>query len=126
MPCYFRGVRVLVCGSRHLTRRWLAIIRERLEKYGATEVVEGGATGADALAREAAEGLGLPVRSFPADWSRGKRAGPERNARMLVEGRPAEVWAFHADAALGKGTADMVRKARAAGVPVRVHVEAEV
>lgn len=118
-------MRVLVCGSRHLTRRWLAIIRERLVKYGAIEVIEGGAPGGDHWARCAAEELGLPVQSFPADWARGKRAGPERNARMLTEGRPDEVWAFHTEAALGSGTADMARKARAAGVRVRVHVEAE-
>jgi hypothetical protein len=67
----------------------------------------------------------VTCRTFEADWRRGKRAGPERNQRMLDEGRPDEVWAFHTDTALGKGTADMVRKARAAGVPVRVHVEAE-
>lgn len=52
---------------------------------------------------------------FRADWEQcGRQAGPLRNARMLAEGRPDAVIAFPG----GKGTADMVRKARAAGLPV--------
>lgn len=40
--------------------------------------------------------------------------GPLRTTQMLVEGRPDAVIAFPG----GKGTAHMVRKARAAGLPV--------
>ena len=46
-------------------------------------------------------------------------AGPERNARMLAEGRPDLVVAFPG----GTGTADMVRRAKAAGVRVVEVVE---
>lgn len=61
----------------------------------------------------------VPVESYPADWRRGKGAGPERNARMLAEGWPDLVVAFPG----GRGTADMVRRAKAAGVRVVEVVE---
>jgi hypothetical protein len=49
-----------------------------------------------------------------ADWRKyGAAAGPIRNQRML-EGPPDIVVAF----AGGKGTADMVQRARAAGIAV--------
>jgi len=54
------------------------------------------------------------VTTFDADWKLGKKAGPLRNQRMIDEGRPDLVVAFPG----GKGTADMVRRAEAAGVKV--------
>lgn len=55
------------------------------------------------------------MRGFPADWgSLGKAAGPIRNSLMLTEANPSLVIAFPG----GKGTADMISKARAAGVKV--------
>lgn len=58
----------------------------------------------------------VPVRVFKADWDKhGKAAGPIRNQQMLDEGKPDLVLAF----AGGKGTDDMCRRARAAGVEVR-------
>jgi hypothetical protein len=81
-----------------------------------SEVIHGGASGADSLAHY--WGLEREVRTvtFNADWkNQGKAAGPLRNQRMLAEGRPDLVLA----APGGKGTADMVRRARAAGVEVK-------
>jgi len=63
----------------------------------------------------------VPGYHFPADWTLGRRAGPLRNSRMLMEGRPSEVIAFHDDLRSSRGTRDMVKKARAAGVPVRLY-----
>lgn len=83
-----------------------------------TAVVHGGAPGADALAgawaQAWAQARSIPVEVFPADWKRFRlRAGPLRNQQMADAG---------ADACLafpgGGGTADMVRRARAAGIPV--------
>jgi hypothetical protein len=116
-------MRVLVCGARDWSdigsiRRTLAALPPD------TVVIHGAARGADSLAGEAARELGLRVRAFPADWARyGKAAGPVRNRQMLVEGKPDRVLAFHADLAGSKGTADMVRQARAAGVAVRIYVK---
>lgn len=54
-------------------------------------------------------------RPFPADWvTLGKAAGPIRNQQMLDEAKPDWVVAFPG----GNGTADMVRRARKAGVKI--------
>jgi acyl-CoA synthetase (NDP forming) len=56
------------------------------------------------------------VTSFPANWKKhGKSAGPIRNQLMLDVGKPDLVIAFPG----GSGTADMIRRARKAGVPVK-------
>jgi hypothetical protein len=87
---------VLVCGSREWTDR--ATIRMWLSKLPSeTEIVHGGARGADALAGDVAAELGLAVRAYPADWKTyGKAAGPIRNQTMLDAERPARVIAFTA------------------------------
>ncbi|HEX9994421.1 MAG TPA: DUF2493 domain-containing protein [Acidimicrobiales bacterium] len=120
-------MRVLVCGDRNWTD--YRMVAAALEAHHRTVapgepfvVIEGGARGADALAaRWAFHRSGVDHERYPADWDRyGKRAGPIRNQRMLTEGEPDVVLAFHDDLEASKGTAHMVRIARAAGVPVVV------
>lgn len=77
--------------------------------------MQGGASGADQLAVKWAEIHNIPVITFPANWRIGRKGGPLRNAFMLSEGRPDLVVAFPG----GPGTQDMVRRAEAAGVPVK-------
>ena len=80
-------------------------------------VISGMARGVDSIAAEWAREMGIEVLPFPADWeTHGKAAGPIRNRRMLVGGKPDIVVAFPG----GRGTADMVRQAKAAGVQVVV------
>jgi hypothetical protein len=112
------SVRVLVCGGRRFADP--AKIEAHLAGIpGIAVIIEGGAVGADALARRFAEQYRIPVETFPADWARhGRAAGPIRNRQMLDEGRPDLVVAFPG----GPGTANLVKQARAAGVPV-VEVE---
>jgi hypothetical protein len=119
-------MRVLVCGGRDYTHR--KIIDAFLFGLAHIEVelvvMEGGAMGADLFAGEWAEDF-LPDGNhlrFPANWKmHGKGAGPRRNQRMLAEGQPDMVLAFVSKPlAESIGTADMVRRARAAGVPVHV------
>lgn len=113
-------MRVLVCGDRAWTAR--EMIREVLEQARPTLVIHGGARGADTLAGEVAEEMDLPVKVFPADWKRyGKAAGVLRNQQMLDEGQPDLVLAFHTDLTCSKGTLDMVRRAKAAGIRFEVH-----
>lgn len=110
-------MRLLVCGDRH----WedVATMRRALEALLPFTVIEGEAPGADRMARVEAERLGITVRRYPAYWQRyGRAAGPIRNEQMLTEGRPTHVLAFHHNLAESRGTADMVRRARAAGIPV--------
>lgn len=107
-------MRLLVCGGRDYGDR-LAIM-EALKALAPECVITGGARGADAIADKAAESLGIARMVFPANWNGdGKAAGPIRNARMLKEGRPDLVLAYPG----GRGTADMIAKARRADVPVR-------
>lgn len=110
-------MRVLVCGGRDYTdrARVKAVLDKLRAERGIDALIHGGARGADALAAEWAAAAGVPAQVFLADWSRnGRAAGPIRNAKMLIEGRPALVVAFPG----GRGTADMTRRARAAGVEI--------
>jgi len=106
-------IRVIVCGGRDYANRSavggvLGILRD-----GPT-IVHGAAPGADSLAAEEAALRGLDVEAHPADWStHGKAAGPIRNQRMLEAG--AELVIAFPD---GRGTADMVRRSREAGIVV--------
>ncbi|WP_260581228.1 DUF2493 domain-containing protein [Sphingopyxis sp. PET50] len=78
-------------------------------------VIQGGAPGADRLAREWCRRHNCRCENFPADWkARGLAAGPIRNQKMIDEGRPTKAVSFPG----GRGTADMDRRARAAGLPV--------
>jgi len=80
-------------------------------------LIQGGAPGADAAARNWAALHRDRVISItePANWQRdGKAAGPRRNQRMLDLHHPDLVVAFPGR----RGTADMVEKARGALVPV--------
>lgn len=111
--------RILICGDRHWSDLH-AIMRPMDDLAPHSIIIEGGAPGADSLAKESAEFYGLQVEEYPADWNRfGRAAGPLRNQRMLTEGKPDEVWAFYPDVALGKGTGDMIARALAAGIPVK-------
>ena len=88
---------------------------EALRLLRPSVVIHGGARGADISADVCALAFGIDVEVYPADWAKhGKAAGPIRNAQMLREGRPDAVLAFPG----GRGTADMVRRAKRAGVPV--------
>ena len=115
-------MKVLVCGGRDFNNPvWLSCTLGELSRNaGWTTIIEGGARGADRQAREWGLANGLVVQTFDADWHRhGRLAGPIRNQRMLDEGQPDLVVAFPG----GHGTADMVRKAMAAGIEVHVFAE---
>jgi len=110
-------LKMIVCGGRNYAdrQRLDAVLDAAVARLGLAEIVHGGARGADSMAGEWALARGIPVKEFPADWANeGRSAGPRRNHRMLVEGRPDAVIAFPG----GRGTANMVAQARAAGIPV--------
>jgi hypothetical protein len=118
--------RLLVCGSPYWTDR--ALLAQVVERVVAEQaagrpvlLIEGDARGADRLAGELAQARGWQVEAYPAPWQRyGRAAGPIRNAHMLRLGRPELVLAFTDDLTSSRGTADLVRGARAAGLPVQV------
>ena len=115
------GLRVLVCGGRHFDDdRLLCHTLERIElEHGISCIISGCATGADSLAigwaYDDVRHPVIAVERYPANWrEHGRLAGPIRNSVMLRDGKPDLVVAFDG----GRGTADMVKKARAAGVRV--------
>lgn len=87
-------MRVIVSGSRDWEDRQAVYdaLNETYRAYGPFVLVHGAcATGADAWAREwyqlAARLVPVTEDRFPAAWeARGKRAGPERNERMVKAG----------------------------------------
>lgn len=104
--------RVIVCGGRDYDH--ILELVKALDGLKPSFVIEGGARGADRMARDWAIARGVPYITVPADWDRlGKAAGHERNTRMLLQ-KPDRVIAFHG----GKGTQNMVWQARKAGVGV--------
>lgn len=109
--------RVLVCGGRDYTNREKAFsvldAAHAADPIG--EVIHGAAAGADHVAGEWASARTIPARPFPADWIKhGRAAGPSRNLQMLTDGMPDLVIAFPG----GRGTANMIKQAKAHGVPV--------
>lgn len=112
-----RGTKILVCGGRDFSD--LAKVFETLDlihsRRNIAVIIEGGANGADAIARLWGESRGIHVCTVRALWERyGKAAGPKRNEAMMALG-PTGVVAF----AGGRGPADMVKQARAARVPIK-------
>jgi hypothetical protein len=103
-------MRVLVCGGRSFDE-WRKV-HEALLAINPTVIIQGGANGADALARRWGQCNNVPVVTYEANWKVGKKAGPERNAFMLKDSRPDIVVAFPG----GRGTSDMISKANAAGI----------
>jgi len=108
----------LVCGGRNFSD-------EDVFEYGMgslvrmrgmpVKIVQGGARGADAMARDWAKHHAVDVVTEPANWwSFGRSAGPIRNKLMLDKYKPDLVIAFPG----GKGTSSMVRYSRAAKIEV--------
>jgi hypothetical protein len=104
-------LKVLVTGGRdyHDIKTIAAWLDGIHDDFQIRQVIEGGADGADRHAREWALRHGVKVITYVADWETyGRAAGVRRNTRMLEESEPDLVLAFPG----GRGTADMVRKAR--------------
>lgn len=108
----------LICGGRDFTDSlgFADVMSSIVSAYGFPDrVIHGAARGADTLAGEWAKRHALNVTAFPADWNRdGRAAGPIRNQKMLTVGKPQIVIAFPG----GRGTADMIRRAKNAGLTV--------
>lgn len=100
-------------------------------RAGLSVVIEGGAPGADRMARKYAEKHGIPFEEYAADWDNIDRpgaiirrrrdgslydagAGFLRNQQMLDEGKPDMGLSFPG----GNGTADMLTRCDAAGLKV--------
>ena len=110
---------IIVCGGRAYADGYSVYTTLNVERPD--HVIHGCAPGADRLASEWCEARGTSHELYRADWLIGRKAGPQRNERMLrallqwaSQGHNIAVIAFPG----GRGTADMVRRARAADVQV--------
>lgn len=112
-----RGLVLIVCGGRdyEATRAVFSALHHVQDQRGVRKIKHGKCpTGADRLAQRWAELEGVEVEPFPPDWERhGKAAGPVRNQAMADSGADGCI-AFPG----GRGTADMITRAEAAGIPV--------
>lgn len=108
----------LVCGGRDFADKAMFdnAMGDLIHMKGCPRaIIHGGAPGADSLAHLWAARHGTTGIAFPADWNKhGKAAGPIRNQEMIDHGKPNLVVAFPG----GRGTADMVQKAKTAGIDV--------
>lgn len=112
-------MRVLVCGSRGFEDIDL-MLRTLAEMYDLPEeftIVEGCARGADHLAEVAADQMRIPIEHHPADWSKGRGAGFQRNIEMLDSGIDL-VLAFWDGQS--RGTKHTIDQATKRGIEVRV------
>lgn len=110
-------VKVIIAGGRDLTDYEVCLRGVEHSGFDITEVVSGHARGADTLGEQFAKQTNLPLKLFPADWSKhGRAAGPIRNNAM----------AAYADALIAlwdgssKGTRHMIQQARKLGLPVHI------
>jgi len=115
-------MRVLVCGGRGY-EDWAAVeVVLRIFDPRYTTLIHGACpTGADHIAESVAHALHWQrLIPYYADWDKyGRAAGPIRNKRMLVEGKPDVVIVFPG----GNGTANMVSQAHKAGLHVLSYEE---
>lgn len=104
-------MKVLVCGGRdYANRDFLFQFLDSLDDVSL--VIQGGARGADSLAKDWAKFRGVHCAQVDALWEIGRGAGPARNRAMLLL-EPDYVVGF----AGGTGTQHMISVARKAGIP---------
>lgn len=109
--------RLIVCGGRGYDNYHHVFTRlaEAMHTYPGLHVMQGGAKGADTLAKKACAAMHIPCTTYEALWETyGKGAGKERNWHMLLFGKPHAVLPFPG----GSGTFHMVQIAHERKVPV--------
>lgn len=114
-------MKILVTGSRDWTDR--KTLQDALREYNAADniLIEGGAKGADRIAREFAEDCVWSIMTVLAQWEKyGKSAGPTRNREML-DMQPDIVLAFPTKDS--KGTIDCINQAIWRQIPVEIYYE---
>ena len=76
-------MKVIVAGSRSITRLTLVSKAIADSDFEVTEIVSGCARGVDRLGEQWANYNDIPIHYFPADWDQyGKSAGYRRNEEM--------------------------------------------
>jgi len=111
-------VRVIIAGSRRYTDYAELVAGIEASGFTITEVVSGGARGADELGERWAKENGIPIKRFEADWDGlGKRAGHVRNGEMAAYAEALIAFPLQDS----PGTRDMIEQATQAGLFVYAH-----
>lgn len=113
-------IKILICGGREYNN--YEKIKKIIKEINPSCIVQGGAKGADLLAKKISVELGINCKEYKANWKElGKKAGPIRNRTMLDDNPDIKlVVAFHNDINSSKGTKDMVNYALSKGYGVRI------
>jgi len=101
-------MKVIVTGGREFNNEEFVkkILNDFHSKNCITELAQGGARGVDTIAARWAKDLGIPIKTYYADWNRyGHLAGPLRNEEMANDFKPDIVLAFPGE----KGTRNMIK-----------------
>ena len=109
---------ILVCGGRTYNNKDKVneVLSSIHKETPISVLIHGAAKGADTLAGYWARENGIKEKQYPALWNtHGKAAGIIRNQKMLDDNKVDLVIAFPG----GKGTADMVERAKKANIEVR-------
>lgn len=115
---------LLIAGSRSFEDRDLfnRVTEELIdgdERF--TIIVEGGATGADTMAREYAEAHDMKYEEFKPDWKHyGRAAGPKRNDKMVQFIKERNGTALYFWDEESKGTKQCIDSAKRKGIEISV------
>ena len=108
---------LIICGDRYWTD-WNTINTVIAAVPKDSTIIHGGANGVDTMAGVTARHSGLTVIPVTAKWKQyGRSAGPIRNSEMLKY-CPDVVLAIHNNLSSSKGTANMIKQATDAEVPI--------
>jgi len=115
--------RIIVCGGCNYSNyeAFKRQLDQVLAKYENVTLISGHAKGVDTMAECYASEKKIPIKVFPAEWTKyGKAAGPIRNTAMLQYAleQTAVVVAFWNGAS--RGTGNMLKQAEKTGVECHV------
>lgn len=115
-------MKTIIAGSRTITDSLEVEAAIKDSGFTITEVLCGGAVGADALGKIWAVKNNIPVKLFLPDWTTyGKSAGPLRNTQMATyvgeTGALIALWD-----GVSKGTQDMIQKAEKFNLKMYIHL----
>lgn len=111
-------MKIIIAGCRDFNN--YDLLKSKLDFYFQNieikEIVSGACSGADKLGERYAHEHNIPVKQFPANWSLGRKAGPLRNEQMAVYANAlVAFWDGKS-----RGTADMIRRAYANNLKVKI------
>lgn len=115
-------MKTIIAGGRELYEDAKTILDLMAQHYEITEVVSGGARGADRAGEEWAKENNVKLTIMKADWNQfGRSAGPIRNKAMAdyigPKGQLVLIWDGES-----RGSSNMKMNAEKAGIPVIEHV----